>query len=70
MQISIIQEDEEKLYQEILLKSHTRDEFIQKLRENNFSEFVIGTIIGMQLTLEGKMKEKKSLKRLIPSLWR
>lgn len=69
--IAILDEEEDmKIYDKLILKHKSKDELIQLMKEEGFSEFNIGVLIGMALTLEGNLKKKTGLKRFIPNSWR
>lgn len=58
---------QERLYKKIIMKSKTKSEMIQQLKENQFGTEMIMFLTGMVIGLEQKTKTAKSL---LPSFMR
>lgn len=67
--IEILNNEDTKLYQYLLTKNKgTKDHFLELLKENGFSEFNLGIILGILLNEEGKKIKRKIT--LLPSFMR
>lgn len=70
-EIAILDDEEDmKIYDKLILKHKSKDELIEMMQKEEFSEFNIGVLIGMALTMEAKIKPKQGFRRFIPNSWR
>lgn len=67
--LSILEKtDEEKDYLKLRLKTSKMSELIKKMKKENYSEFVMGAIIGMELTLMLDKRSKQNIKDTTPKI--
>lgn len=61
--IEILDSEDTKIYQRLIIKhGETKDQFLQALQDNGFSEFNLGVILGLLLAKEGvKIKRKVNI---------
>ena len=67
--IEILNDEENELYMKCLRKSgYKKDKLIKLLKEEGFSEFIIGAIIGVLLITEDQIKPKQGKESVIAKL--